>query len=136
MTRFSFTMNDALNFIVNVTDSGHGSEIFIPKMRAYSIMDLKDALTEIFGSVAEELIGIRPGEKLHEVLINNEEIRYGWEYNDMYLITNPLYPLFHIDKIKDIYHGINKIDGVNNYSSDKVEKISKEELKTMIEKIL
>jgi len=136
MTRFSFTMNDALNFIVNVTDSGHGSEIFIPKMRAYSIMDVKDALTEIFGSVAEELIGIRPGEKLHEVLINNEEIRYGWEYNDMYLITNPLYPLFHIDKIKDIYHGINKIDGVNNYSSDKVEKISKEELKTMIEKIL
>jgi UDP-N-acetylglucosamine 4,6-dehydratase/UDP-glucose 4-epimerase len=136
MTRFSFTMNDALNFIVNVTDSGHGSEIFIPKMRAYSIMDLKDALTEIFGNVAEELIGIRPGEKLHEVLINNEEIRYGWEYNDMYLITNPLYPLFHIDKIKDIYHGINKIDGVNNYSSDKVEKISKEELKTMIEKIL
>ena len=96
MTRFSFTMNDALNFIVNVTDSGHGSEIFIPKMRAYSIMDVKDALTEIFGSVAEELIGIRPGEKLHEVLINNEEIRYGWEYNDMYLITNPLYPLFHI----------------------------------------
>ena len=82
------------------------------------------------------MIGIRPGEKLHEVLINNEEIRYGWEYNDMYLITNPLYPLFHIDKIKDIYHGINKIDGVNNYSSDKVEKISKEELKTMIEKIL
>ena len=136
MTRFSFTMNDALNFIVNVTDSGHGSEIFIPKMRAYSIMDLKDALTEIFGNVAEELIGIRPGEKLHEVLINNEEIRYGWEYNGMYLITNPLYPLFHIDKIKDIYHGINKIDGVNNYSSDKVEKISKEELKTMIEKIL
>jgi len=136
MTRFSFTMNDALNFIVNVTDSGHGSEIFIPKMRAYSIMDLKDALTEIFGNVAEELIGIRPGEKLHEVLINDEEIRYGWEYNDMYLITNPLYPLFHIDKIKDIYHGINKIDGVNNYSSDKVEKISKEELKTMIEKIL
>ena len=54
----------------------------------------------------------------------------------MYLITNPFYPLFHIDKIKDIYHGINKIDGVNNYSSDKVEKISKEELKTMIEKIL
>ena len=40
------------------------------------------------------VIGIRPGEKLHETLINSEEIRYSWEYRDVYMITNPLYPMF------------------------------------------
>ena len=98
-------------------------------------MDLKDAFSELFENVNEEIIGIRPGEKLHEVLISEDEIRYGWEYNDMYFITNPLYPLFHINNIKDAYQGIKNMENIKGYSSDKVEKISKEELKEMIKKL-
>jgi len=135
MTRFSITMNEALDFILNAANSGKGSEIFVPKMRAYNIMDLKDAFSELFENVNEEIIGIRPGEKLHEVLISEDEIRYGWEYNDMYFITNPLYPLFHINNIKDAYQGIKNMENIKGYSSDKVEKISKEELKEMIKKL-
>ena len=136
MTRFSITMDEALDFILNATNSGNGSEIFVPKMRAYNIMDLKNALYDLFENVDEEITGIRPGEKLHEILINEDEIRYSWEHNNMYFITNPLYPLFHVNNIKDAYNGIKKLENVKYYSSDKVERIPKEELKQMIKKII
>ena len=136
MTRFSIIMEDALDFILNALNFGKGSEIFVPKLRAYSIMDLKDAINELLDNNNEEIIGIRPGEKLHETLINNEELRYSWEYNDMYMITNPLYPLFHVNKIKDVYQGIKKLEGISTYSSDSVEKISRDELKKMLKEFI
>lgn len=132
MTRFSITMNEALDFILNATNSGKGSEIFVPKMRAYNIMDLKDALVDLFGDYGDEIIGIRPGEKLHEILISEDEIRQSWEYNEMYLITNPLYPLFHANKINETYVGIKKVENIKNYSSATADKIPKTELQKML----
>lgn len=132
MTRFSITMNEALDFILKATEYGQGSEIFVPKIRAYTIFDIKKALTEILGDYGEEIVGIRPGEKLHETLINSEEIRYSWEYKDLYMITNPLYPMFHPTVINDTYQGIKKIDKFERYSSDLVEKIPKDELKQIL----
>ncbi len=132
MTRFSITMNDAIDFIFNATNSGKGSEIFVPKMRAYNIMDLKDTLHKLLGNFEEEIIGIRSGEKLHEVLVGDDEIRNTWEFNRMYMITNPLYPLFHANKINDTYPNIKKINNLKNYSSAIAEKIPHTELVEMI----
>lgn len=136
MTRFSINMEEALDFILNALNSGRGSEIFVPKLRAYSIMDLKDALNELLDNNNEEIIGIRPGEKLHETLISNDELRYSWEYSDMYMITNPLYPLFHVNKIKDVYQGIKKLEDISAYSSDNVKEISKDELRKMLKEFI
>lgn len=135
MTRFSITMNEALDFILHATELGQGSEIFVPKLKAYSIIDLIDVLKEIFGDADQEIIGIRPGEKLHETLINREEMRYTWDYHNMYLIANSLYPIFYDTEIKSLYQDIKKIENLQEYSSDKVEKINKEELKKMIKEI-
>jgi len=132
MTRFSITMDEALDFILKATEFGKGSEIFLPKLKAYSIMDVKDALTQLLGNTGEEIIGIRLGEKLHEILINHEEMRYGWEINNMYMIANPF---FTENQIKSKYSNIKKIDSSGEYSSDKVEKISKDELKILIQKL-
>lgn len=136
MTRFSINTEAALDFILNALDSGKGSEIFVPKLRAYDIMDLKNAVNELLDNNNEEIIGIRPGEKLHETLISEDELRFSWEYNGMYMITNPLYPLFHVNKIKEIYQGIKKMDGVSSYSSNNVEKISKDELKKTLKEFI
>ena len=133
MTRFSITMEEALDFILKATEIGQGSEIFVPKLKAYQINDVKDALNEILGNYGDETIGIRPGEKLHETLIGKEEIRYGWEFNDLYMLTTPLYPMFHPNVISEKYPGIKEIDNMEEYSSDKVDKISKEELKNIIQ---
>jgi len=133
MTRFSITMSEALDFILKSAEYGQGSEIFVPKIRAYAISDIKNALTEILEDYGEDVLGIRPGEKLHETLINTEEIRYSWEYQDVYMITNPLYPMFNPTIIDETYPGIKKIDKFEKYSSDLVDKIQKDELKKIIE---
>ncbi len=132
MTRFSITMEQALDFILNAAQSGKGSEIFVPDIKSYSILTLRDALSEIFTKIDDEIVGIRPGEKLHEVLINKEEIRYTWKFNNMYMITNPLYPLFNVDSIEKVYDGIKKVKNSELYSSDIAEKISKEEMVSTI----
>ena len=134
MTRFSISMNEALDFIFNALKSGTGSEIFVPKLKSYSIIEVKNAIVELFGKCDEETIGIRPGEKLHETLINYDEMRYCWEYNDMYMLTNPLYPMFNSNVINQTHPGIKKLENMNAYSSDSVEKISKHDLKNMIQK--
>jgi len=66
MTRFSISIDEALDFILKATEIGKGSEIFVPKLRAYSLMDVKDALFDLLGKTDEQIVGIRPGEKLHE----------------------------------------------------------------------
>ena len=127
MTRFSITIDKALDFILESSQIGQGSEIFVPKLRAYSIMDLKDALTELSGNPGEQIIGIRPGEKLHEVLINDDEIRYTWETNNKYVI---LLRQELEERISNQQFQKTKL--LSNYSSNSVEKITKSELKSMI----
>ena len=130
MTRFSLTMNEALDFIIESAFLGKSSEVFVPKLKAYSIMDLKDALIEMVGDAKDEIVSIRPGEKLHETLINADELRYAWEFDDKYIIFSPFRD---IDEIKSSYPGIKKLEMSDSYSSNLVEKISKDELKKIIE---
>ena len=132
MTRFSITMSEALDFILHAMKISQGSEIFIPKLRSYSITDIKNALTEILKNTGEEEIGIRPGEKLHEVLINMDEMKYVWEIDNMYVIINPLYHQFFDDDIKTRYPNAKKIESMKIYSSENVEKIPPTELKQII----
>ena len=132
MTRFSISMNEALDFILNATEISKGSEIFIPKLKAYSISDIKNVLFDMMGKTGEEIIGIREGEKLNEVLINREEIRYSWEYKDMYMVLNPSVQQYvSIEK----YDNASKVNNLTEYSSDSVERFSNEEMKAYIHKI-
>ena len=132
MTRFSITMDDALTFILNATKYGKGSEIFIPKMKAYVIADVIDALKEIFSYDDVEEVGARPGEKLEENLINSDEIKFAWEYKNLLMIINPFYSLFRDDTIRESYKGIKKFEGYDSYSSGHVEKLTIDKLKTII----
>lgn len=131
MTRYSITIDDALDFILESTQNSKGSEIFVPKLRAYSIMDLKDALTELIKDTGEEIIGIREGEKIHEVLINEDEMRYTWESDNKYIIFDPHYSEA---TIKKDHKKIIKNNSTRAYSSDIAEKIPKNELKEIIVK--
>lgn len=133
MTRFSITMDEALDFILESTMISKGSEIFIPKLRTYSIMDIKDILFELIGSVKEEYVGIRPGEKLHETLINLDEMRYTYELDDKYIILKS-------SEIEnngiEKYEKIKKADESKPYSSDLTEKIPKNELEIILKNFL
>jgi|TARA_B100001750_G_scaffold51275_1_gene39003 UDP-N-acetylglucosamine 4,6-dehydratase/UDP-glucose 4-epimerase len=132
MTRFTITMDEALEFILNATIFGKGSEIFIPKLKSYEMSTLIESLNELCGEIKQEFVGIRPGEKFHETLINHDEILYAWQINDMYMLANPHYQLFNDQDILENYPGIEKITEMKSYSSDTTEKITKQELKEKI----
>ena len=127
MTRFSISIDEALDFILKATEIGKGSEIFVPKLRAYSIMDVKDALFDLLGKTDEQIVGIRPGEKLHEILINNDEMNYCWEYQEMYMIVDP--SLGRMYSLLNELPEKKKIENMKVYSSNNVQKIPKNELK-------
>ena len=131
MTRFSIMMDEALDFILESTMHGKGSEIFVPKIRSYSINDLRSALNELICNTGEKKVPIRPGEKMHETLINEDEIRYAWEFDNKYIIFNPIRSE---EEIRKSYKKIKKIENLDRYSSDKVARIPKDELKKIITK--
>jgi len=128
MTRFSITMDEALDFILNSVKMTYGSEVFIPKLRAYRVEDLKDALKELLDVNDEQIIGIREGEKMHEILINEHELKYTWELDDNYLIFNGTPD----EKTLSLYSGIHSPNNLGKYSSETVDKISKNELKEVL----
>ena len=133
MTRFSITMDEALDFILESTISGKGSEVFIPKLRAYKIDDVKVALQELIDNTGEEKIPVRQGEKFHETLINIDEARTTLESESKYII---LQNKLSDQEINEGYPGFKRMILSKPYSSDNVERIPKNILKNNIEKML
>jgi UDP-N-acetylglucosamine 4,6-dehydratase/UDP-glucose 4-epimerase len=129
MTRFSITMEQALDFILKATELGNGTEIFIPKLKSYDLIQVKNILFDLFGKTDSKNVGIRPGEKLHETLINVDEMRSAWLYNDVYMI---LKDEFSNNYLQETYTGISKLNISSSYSSDNSEKLSDDELKKTI----
>ena len=133
MTRFSITMDEALDFILDSTISGHGSEVFVPKLRSYKIDDVKIVLQELLGNTGEEKIPVRQGEKFHETLINIDETRTALESESKYII---LQKKLSDQEINEHYPGFKRMILSKPYSSDNVERIPKNILKDNIEKML
>ena len=129
MTRFSITMDEALDFILDSANMGGGSEVFIPRLKAYSIDDLKKSLFELLENTGEEIISLRAGEKMHETLLNSDEIKYAWELDNKYILFNSEKQE---NEIKSNYHGIKRIEISGTYSSDTVERITSDELRKII----
>ena len=133
MTRFSITMDEAIDFILDSTIHGHGSEVFIPKLRSYKIDDVKIVLQELLGNTGEEKIPVRQGEKFHETLINIDEARTTLESESKYII---LQNKLSDQEINEGYPGFKRMILSKPYSSDNVERIPKNILKNNIEKML
>ena len=129
MTRFSLTMDEALDFILKSTSIGKGTEVFVPKLKSYSINGLKESLFELLENTGEVIISLRPGEKMHETLLNSDELRYVWELDDEYVLFNSAKQE---DEIENSYPKIKKLEISNAYSSNTVEKLTKDELNKII----
>jgi UDP-N-acetylglucosamine 4,6-dehydratase/UDP-glucose 4-epimerase len=134
MTRFNITMNQALNFIIRSYQKGKGGEVFAPKLKAYRLGDLKNAIIDLVKKdVQSEIISVRPGEKYHESLINNDEIRNTFEDDEDYIILQD-----HLQKRSEMIQDLRKTELKEQYSSDKVELLTEDEIKEILlkEKIL
>jgi UDP-N-acetylglucosamine 4,6-dehydratase len=90
MTRFWITMQQGVNFVMQCLEQMSGGEIFVPKIPSMKLLDLARAIAP---SCEYDFIGIRPGEKLHEVMIPEDEARNTLEYDNHYRIL-PAFPLW------------------------------------------
>ena len=82
MTRFWITLEEGVKFVISCLEDMKGGEIFIPKMSSIRIVDLAKAVAP---ECSLKVIGIRPGEKLHEVLVPSDDARYTEEKRDRYI---------------------------------------------------
>jgi UDP-N-acetylglucosamine 4,6-dehydratase len=85
MTRFWITLDQGVRFVIRCIERMQGGEVFVPKIPSTNIMDLARAVAP---ECRIETIGIRPGEKLHEVLVSEDEARQTLELEDMFVVQS------------------------------------------------
>ncbi|HEX9028914.1 MAG TPA: UDP-N-acetylglucosamine 4,6-dehydratase (inverting) [Anaerolineales bacterium] len=83
MTRFWLTLDQGVRFVIRCTEQMVGGEVFVPKIPSTRILDLAEVIAP---HSDVDVIGIRPGEKLHEVLIHEDEARTAVELEDMFVV--------------------------------------------------
>ena len=83
MTRFWITIEQGVNFVLRCMERMVGGELFVPKLPSMNIMDLAKAIAP---DCPTKMIGIRPGEKLHEVMVPRDDARKTIEFEDHYII--------------------------------------------------
>jgi UDP-N-acetylglucosamine 4,6-dehydratase len=83
MTRFWITLQHGVNFVLKNFERMHGGEIFVPKIPSLKILDLVEAYAP---NIPHEIVGIRPGEKLHEIMCPADDSHLTLEFSDHYVI--------------------------------------------------
>lgn len=126
MTRFWITLDQSVHFVLKVLEISKGADLFVPKIPSMKIVDLAKAVAP---ECKHKIIGIRPGEKIHEILISDDEGRNALEYNECFVIKLSL-------KDSDILNGGRRCpDGFKYASDNNTDIISIEELHKVLEQI-
>ncbi|MFH1451237.1 MAG: polysaccharide biosynthesis protein, partial [bacterium] len=97
MTRFWITLDQGVRFVIRSLKAMKGGEIFVPKIPSMKVIDLAEVIAP---GVKRNIVGIRPGEKIHEVLITKEEARHAKELEDCFVIE-PEHPFWTKDFSKE-----------------------------------
>lgn len=84
MTRFMITLDDGVNFVLKNFERMQGGEIFVPKIPSMNMIELAKAMAP---ELPQKIIGIRPGEKLHEIMCPADDSHLTLEFHDHYVIT-------------------------------------------------
>jgi FlaA1/EpsC-like NDP-sugar epimerase len=131
MTRFFLTLEDAIKLVFKATFESIGGEIFVMKMPTCRIIDLAQVLIDESKkeNVKVEVLGIRPGEKIHELLLSEYESLTTITYDNEYFV---ILPQIYIEGLKEHYSKYPPVNLVNYNSSEGL--MTKEQIKMMLEK--
>jgi len=86
MTRFWLTIEEGVSFVLDSLERMKGGEIFVPKIPSFKVIDVAEVVSP---KTPLRIIGIRPGEKLHEVMITEDDSNYTLEFDSFYAILAP-----------------------------------------------
>jgi UDP-N-acetylglucosamine 4,6-dehydratase/5-epimerase len=131
MTRFFLTLSDAIKLLFKATYESRGGEIFVMKMPTCKIIDLAEVLIEDSGKTDVKMVelGIRPGEKLHELLLSEYESTTTVYYDEEYFV---ILPSIHIKGLNEFYSTYKKVE-LESYSSAE-NLMTKDEIRQMLVK--
>ena len=132
MTRFNITLSEGVDIVLHALETAWGGELFVPKIPSYKITDIADAIGP---NCKKEIVGIRPGEKIHEEMITESDSYNSYDIGKYYVIL-PTVPSFSLNEyIKE--HKATKLEEGFSYTSDKNDYwINTEEIRKLIKEHL
>ncbi|MGE7911000.1 UDP-N-acetylglucosamine 4,6-dehydratase (inverting) [Lysinibacillus xylanilyticus] len=128
MTRFWITLDQGVQFVLDNLERMYGGEIFVPKIPSMKVTDLAKAIAP---ECEIEIIGIRPGEKLHEAMIMEDDARHTLEFEDYYVIQPELAWFAQ----EQLYGGEALPEGFAYTSDNNTEWLTIEQLKDLVEEM-
>lgn len=128
MTRFNITLDQGVNLVLRALDQMWGGEIFVPKIPSFRVTDLAEAID---ANCTKEIVGIRPGEKLHEEMITETDAYNTIEFDDYFVIL-PSMRLWDVDKFIQTFAGRRCPEGFSYNSGTNHDWLSVEQLRELI----
>ena len=129
MTRFWITLQRGVDFVLKCLDEMHGGEIFVPKIPSMKLVDLARVIGP---ECSMEIVGRRPGEKLHEVMVTEDDAQNTVEYDDYYTIL-PTVRTWNQDELRANGRGKPCPEGFRYSSETNTDWLTVAELQKMIE---
>ena len=129
MTRFNISLADGVQMVMNALDIAWGGELFVPKIPSYRITDIAEAIGP---DCIHQVIGIRPGEKVHEEMITSSDSFTTYDLGKYYVIL-PQVPFWNLEDYLVHFNAKKVPDGFNYSSGENTEWLSVEELRNLIQ---
>jgi len=132
MTRYLMSTREAIGLVFEAVINSEGGEIFVMRMPATKVSNIVSVMTNLFGDkdTKHEVIGIRPGEKMHEVLVSKNEAPRTKIFNDKYYVILPQYDDL---SLAEKYGKLDQIE-FDEFNSNNAKKLSDEEFTSVLKK--
>lgn len=129
MTRFNITLDQGVEMVLHALETAWGGELFVPKIPSYRILDVADAI----GPDCEKpVVGIRPGEKIHEEMITTSDSFYTYDLGKYYAIL-PSVPRWNLEEFIRHFNAVKVPEGFSYNSGQNSEWETVESLRNLIE---
>jgi UDP-N-acetylglucosamine 4,6-dehydratase (inverting) len=128
MTRFNISLQGGVDMVMHAIEKAWGGEIFIPKISSYNITDVAKAIAP---ECKLEIVGIRPGEKIHEEMITSSDSYNTYDLGKYYTIL-PSIPNFDLEKFIKAFNAVKVAEGFNYNSGTNTEWESVDSLRSLI----
>ncbi len=129
MTRFNITLKDGVDLVLFALENMWGGEIYVPKIPSYRILDVAAAVAP---ECKTQIVGIRPGEKIHEEMITETDALNTVEFDKYFVILPSFKPTWSIDEFKKTFKGEYCKQGFRYNSGENTDWLTVEQLKQLI----
>ena len=130
MTRFNITLDEGVNMVLFALANMWGGEIFVPRIPSYRILDVAEAIAP---GMEKRIVGIRPGEKIHEEMITETDAISTIEFEKHFVILPSFQPAWNIDEFCRHFKGSFCKEGFRYNSGENSEYLSVDQLRTLIQ---